>query len=75
MKYKHLSDYIESYDLLNAKNNIYQKYQAKFAKLQAKYSALIAEKMELITAMQNDLMKVQNEFSKDLQQQRKSKFL
>ena len=75
MKRKYKLSLNENYDLYNAKQLIYNKYNIKLQKLQAKYFALLAEKKELVNALYEELTKVERDFQKDLMNQRKRKFL
>ena len=75
MKRKYKLSLNENYDLYNAKQLIYNKYNIKLQKLQAKYFALLAEKKELVNALYEELTKVERDFQKDLMNKRKRKFL
>lgn len=75
MKRKYKLSLNENYDLYNAKQLIYNKYNIKLQKLQAKYFALLAEKKELVNALYEELTKVERDFQKDLINQRKRKYL
>lgn len=75
MKRKYKLSLNENYDLYNAKQLIYNKYNIKLQKLQAKYFALLAEKKELVNSLNEELSKVEREFQKDLINQRKRKFM
>ena len=75
MKRKYKLSLNENYDLYNAKQLIYNKYNIKLQKLQAKYFALLAEKKELVNDLYEELTKVERDFQKDLINQRKRKYL
>ena len=75
MKRKYKLSLNENYDLYNAKQLIYNKYNIKLQKLQSKYLALLAEKKELVNSLKEELSKVEREFQKDLMNQRKRRYL
>jgi len=75
MKRKYKLSLNENYDLYNAKQLIYNKYNIKLQKLQSKYLALLAEKKELVNSLKEELSKVEREFQKDLMNQRKRRYM